>query len=102
MAESHGRFNMKHLFTFTRIISGMHTIFFRHRKKFRSITESGEELKSATAKVSRIGVRLVGGICYEMKNAPFDIFAEVAPIVDFAPGTDLSGNGGIGARFYFR
>ena len=51
---------------------------------------------------SRIGLRMVGGICYEMKNAPFDLFVEVAPIVDFAPSTDLSGNGGIGARFYFR
>jgi len=51
---------------------------------------------------TRVGVRVVVGIDYIFKQAPVDIFAEVAPILDFAPKTELNGNGGIGVRFWFR
>lgn len=47
------------------------------------------------------GVRIPGGIAYWVRSAPVEIFFEVAPIVDLAPETDVSGNIGIGARFFF-
>jgi len=50
---------------------------------------------------TRIGLRMVGGIEYIFKDAPLDIFFEVAPILDLAPATKLSANAGLGARFFF-
>ena len=47
------------------------------------------------------GVRIAGGIAYWVRNAPIEIFFELAPIIDIAPETDVSGNVGIGARFFF-
>ena len=51
---------------------------------------------------TRVGVRVVVGLDYIFRNAPVDIFIEVAPILDFAPKTELNGNGGIGVRLWFR
>ena len=48
------------------------------------------------------GVRIPFGIAYWLRSAPIEIFLEAAPIVDLAPATELSGNGGIGARFFFK
>ncbi len=48
------------------------------------------------------GVRIPFGIAWWLRSAPIEIFLEVAPIVDLAPATELSANGGIGARFYFK
>jgi len=47
------------------------------------------------------GVRIAGGIAYWVRDAPIEIFFELAPIVDLAPETGLSGNAGIGVRFFF-
>jgi hypothetical protein len=49
-----------------------------------------------------LGIRIVGGFAYWPKNTPLDIFVEIAPVVDLAPATELSANGGIGIRFFFR
>jgi hypothetical protein len=51
---------------------------------------------------SRLGIRVVGGIAWWPRDVPLDVFLEIAPILDLAPATELSANGGIGARFYFR
>ena len=51
---------------------------------------------------SRLGIRIVGGIAWWSRDVPLDVFLELAPILDLAPATELSANGGIGARFYFR
>ncbi len=51
---------------------------------------------------THVGVRVVVGLDYIFKTAPVDLFVEVAPILDFAPRTELNGNGGIGVRFWFR
>ena len=48
------------------------------------------------------GIRIVGGIGFWPPDSPLDIFAELAPIVDLAPATELSFNGGIGIRFFFK
>ncbi len=48
------------------------------------------------------GVRIPFGCAWWMRNAPIEIFAEFAPILELAPATELSANVGIGARFYFK
>jgi len=50
---------------------------------------------------TRLGVRGVIGLVYLFKSAPFDIFLEVAPILDIAPATDLSFNLALGFRYFF-
>lgn len=47
-----------------------------------------------------IGVRIPFGIAYQFHSAPFDIFLEVAPILDILPATDFSYNSAIGIRYY--
>ena len=48
-----------------------------------------------------VGVRIVGGIAWWPKDTPLDIFLEIAPILDLAPATEMTANGGIGIRFFF-
>jgi hypothetical protein len=50
---------------------------------------------------SRLGLRLVIGAEYLFADYPMSLFFEVAPIVDFAPDTEASVNGGLGVRFVF-
>ncbi len=50
---------------------------------------------------SRFGVRVPLGLTHAVKDAPLDVFIEVAPILDLAPNTELSANGGIGLRYFF-
>lgn len=48
------------------------------------------------------GIRVVGGIAYWPHRAPIDVFLEIAPILDLAPATELTANGGIGIRYFFQ
>lgn len=48
------------------------------------------------------GVRVPAGLAWLPQGTPLDVFFEIAPIVDFAPATEMSINGGIGIRFFFR
>ena len=50
---------------------------------------------------NRFGIRFPLGIIYMFDDAPVDIFLEIVPIFDLAPKTEVSFNGGIGARYYF-
>jgi hypothetical protein len=50
---------------------------------------------------SRIGVRIPLGIDYVFAGSPFDIFFEIAPLLDLAPSTEFRVNGGFGIRYYF-
>ncbi len=50
----------------------------------------------------RVGVRFVVGLAYMWDNAPFDVFFEVAPVLDLAPETELDGNIAIGVRYWFQ
>ncbi len=52
-------------------------------------------------KDDKFGVRLPLGIAYHFENEPLEIFLEIVPILELIPGTDLSGNSGIGIRYYF-
>jgi hypothetical protein len=49
-----------------------------------------------------LGVRIVGGLAFWPRNAPIDVFVEVAPVMDLVPATELTANGGIGIRFFFK
>ena len=51
---------------------------------------------------SRLGVRMVVGVDYMFRDAPVDLFLEVAPILDLTPATELQMNAGLGARFWFQ
>jgi hypothetical protein len=48
------------------------------------------------------GVRIPFGIAFWLRSAPIEFFIEAVPILDLAPATELRGNGGVGARFYFK
>ena len=50
----------------------------------------------------RIGARFVLGISYIFADAPFDIFLEIAPILDVAPETAVNINSAIGVRYWFK
>lgn len=48
-----------------------------------------------------IGIRFVIGLSYMFEEAPFDMFIEVAPIMDLTPSTEMNGNAAFGVRFWF-
>jgi len=48
-----------------------------------------------------VGIRIPLGLMLPVGGAPVDIFAEVVPVMDVIPGTDLGFNGGVGARIFF-
>jgi len=50
---------------------------------------------------SRLGVRIPLGASYIVKDTPLEFFLEIVPIMDLVPDTELEGNGGFGARWYF-
>ena len=50
---------------------------------------------------NRLGLRLVVGLEYLFEQYPMSLFFEIAPIVDIAPETEASVNGGIGIRYVF-
>lgn len=50
---------------------------------------------------TRFGARVPFGLVHFVKDAPLDIFVEIAPIMDLAPETEVSANGGIGLRYFF-
>jgi hypothetical protein len=50
---------------------------------------------------ARLGARIPLGLVYEFDESPIDVFFEVAPILDLAPGTELRINGGFGIRYFF-
>jgi hypothetical protein len=46
------------------------------------------------------GIRVPLGVSYLFADAPFDLFAEIVPILDLTPDVDLGLNIAIGFRFY--
>lgn len=48
-----------------------------------------------------VGVRVPLGLTILPRSAPLDFFLEVAPAVLILPETDVTVDGGVGARFYF-
>ena len=50
---------------------------------------------------TRFGVRFPVGVSYIFEEASIDIFLELVPMFDLAPGTDFKIGWGIGIRYYF-
>jgi len=50
---------------------------------------------------SRLGIRGVIGILWLPRGTNFDVFVEVAPILDIIPATKFDFSGGIGGRYFF-
>ncbi len=61
----------------------------------------GARLRLVDVGDSRLGFRFDVGLVWIPKNAPIDVFIEVAPLLDIIPETDFSFNGGLGVRFFF-
>ena len=49
---------------------------------------------------AQLGVRVPLGISYLFEEAPFDLFAEIVPVLDLLPDVDLDLNAAVGTRFY--
>ena len=48
------------------------------------------------------GIRIPLGLSYLITNAPVEVFAEIVPVVEFAPDTAGDLDGAIGVRYYFK
>ena len=51
---------------------------------------------------NEVGIRVPVGLCYLFENAPVDVFVEVAPAIDVAPGVRGEITGGVGVRYWFK
>ncbi len=50
---------------------------------------------------SKLGFRIPVGLDYIFRDSRFDVFMEVAPILNLVPETEFDWSGGVGARFWF-
>jgi hypothetical protein len=60
----------------------------------------GIKLLTGGSNDAKLGVRGVAGVGWFMKDAPLDVFFEVAPVVYLIPGTIFKVDGEIGARYF--
>lgn len=86
----------------------LHADYLFHTKNIFNSTENfslyygpGARLRLVENGDSRLGVRFDVGIVWIPRNAPIDVFVEIAPLLDIIPETDFSFNGGIGVRYFF-
>lgn len=61
----------------------------------------GARLRLVDVGDSRLGFRFDVGLVWIPRNAPIDVFLEIAPLLDIIPETDFTVNGGVGVRFFF-
>jgi hypothetical protein len=50
---------------------------------------------------SRLGIRIPLGLDYFFEEGRFNVFVELAPIIDLVPETEFDLSGGVGLRFLF-
>ncbi len=74
---------------------------FKTREELLLYYGLGVRFKGAADGDARFGVRVPIGLDFVIRTAPVDVFLEFAPIVDLAPSTELSGNAGLGVRYFF-
>ncbi len=51
---------------------------------------------------TKLGARFVLGMSYVFEDAPFDLFLEVAPVMNVIPKTEAAFNSAIGVRFWIK
>lgn len=85
----------------------LHADYLFHVKNLSHTTENisfyygpGASLRAFNDK-SRLGIRFNVGLVWIPKNAPIDVFLEIAPLMDIIPETKFYVNGGVGVRFFF-
>jgi hypothetical protein len=61
----------------------------------------GARIKSVENSDNSFGMRGVVGIDWFIRNAPIDVFVEVAPVFKLIPQTGVDLDAGIGIRFFF-
>lgn len=49
-----------------------------------------------------LGVRIPVGLDYIFEGNRFDVFMEVAPVLELTPDSDVTAEAGFGARYFFR
>lgn len=100
-------FGLGYSFTSDNSVFYLHTDYIFHNREAIQSTDNfivyygpGARLK-IRENDSRLGVRGVAGILWIPRNSRFDLFIEMAPILDFIPATKFDIAGGIGGRFFF-
>jgi hypothetical protein len=61
----------------------------------------GGRLRLLEDRDDRVGIRFPVGLEYIFASAPFEVFVEIAGILDLTPDTDFEVNGGLGVRYTF-
>lgn len=61
----------------------------------------GGRLKFRSNRDNKVGVRFPLGLHTRIGRSRFDLFGELAPILDLAPDTDFDFAAAIGVRYYF-
>jgi len=86
----------------------LHADYLFHVKNIFNSTEDislyygpGARLRIVENDKSRLGIRFDVGLVWIPRNAPVDVFVEIAPLLDIIPETKFSFNGGIGVRYFF-
>jgi hypothetical protein len=62
----------------------------------------GAGLRVITGKRSEAGLRIPLGLSFLFDAAPVELFAELVPVVKFAPDTEAQLDGGVGVRYYLK
>jgi hypothetical protein len=57
--------------------------------------------RMAFANDIELGLRVPVGLAHQFVDQPADVFAEIAPILNFVPYTGIEINLAVGARYYF-
>jgi len=63
---------------------------------------SGENRSKGRGSSTKLALRVPVGMNYVFPSAPFDIFAEIIPILDLVPNVGIGVKIAIGGRFLFR
>lgn len=61
----------------------------------------GAGLKYKAERKTFLGIRFVGGVSVRNKDKSVEVFAEIAPVLRFAPSEGMAMDGAVGARWYF-
>lgn len=81
-----------HNFDLFKVEKGRMALYYGFGGRFKSEDSNGDAVFS---------LRLPIGISYEFENSPFELFFEVAPMLNLAPETKGDIGGGMGFRYYF-
>jgi hypothetical protein len=78
-----------------------HQNIFRAEENFALYYGPGFRLRTVEGDDARLGARFGVGLVWLPRNAPVDVFVEIAPILDIIPATRFQVNAGLGFRFFF-